>query len=211
VDNDKESQSLAVSEIEKREELQTFTTNAAKADEYAKKLALKNEADHETAIKGLARIAGERKRGDEMRRFFTDPLNEQTKRINALFKPSLDLLAGAETEIRHKLIAYQAEVAKKADAAKAKVMEKVEAGTMKIETAVKKIESVKEPEKTVRTEEGTITYKEVKKVIIEDASKLPREYLVPDEVKIRKVALAGVEIPGVKVVVEKVPSLRAAA
>lgn len=190
------------------EEVQKLTTRADAAKAYADKVQIENDADQEKVIKSLTSIEGEWKRGEGVRKFFVDPLNEQVKKINGLFKPSLDVLKDASTTIRRKLVDYQTRVAAKAEEAKAKVMKRVEKGTLTVETAVKKIENVKEAEKTVRTEEATVTYREQKKVVIEDPTKLPREYLIPDEVKIRKVALAGVEIPGVKVIVEKVPAIK---
>ncbi len=186
-----------------------------KAEKYANAVVIKTDKDQANAIKAIAGIEGEAKRIDAQRKFFVDPLNVQVKKINSIFKPVIEGLEGAATMLRRKLIDRQAQIAAEAEAAKAKVLADLEAGKIKdtksstaIEKATKKIENVKEAEKTVRTDEATTTFRDVKKVVIEDPAKLPREYLVPDEVKIRKVALAGVEIPGVKVIVEKVPSIK---
>lgn len=204
----KATQEIEISDVEKGADVPKIRKNVAAAQKYAEQAVLKTEDDHQDAIKALTKIGEERKRIDAQRKWWVDPLNERVKRINAMFRPFIDGLESAEVLLRRKLVEYQNFLAKKSEEAKAAVMKKVEKGTMKVETAVAKIEKVKEPEKTVRTEEATVTYREVKKVVIEDALKLPREYLIPDEVKIRKVALAGVVIPGVKVVVEKIPSVK---
>jgi hypothetical protein len=53
------------------------------------------------------------------------------------------------------------------------------------------------PPKRVHTEVGTLGTSKVWKFEVSDPFLLPREYLVPDMVKIRKVVTAGVSIPGV--------------
>jgi len=70
---------------------------------------------------------------------------------------------------------------------------------MSFEKAAEKIEEII-PQKNIITNNGAIQFRTIKDVVIEDETKLPREFLVPNMVKIRKVALEGVEIPGVKVV-----------
>lgn len=69
--------------------------------------------------------------------------------------------------------------------------------------------SVAVPEKTSRTETTTGTWREVVTFKVVDESLLPREYLVPDSVKIGKVVKAGVEVPGVERIVNRVRSTRA--
>lgn len=49
-----------------------------------------------------------------------------------------------------------------------------------------------------------VTFKEVKSVEVENEDAIPREYWALDMVKIRKVALAGIEIPGVRITKTKV-------
>lgn len=96
-----------------------------------------------------------------------------------------------------------AEAAKLAARAEAKV-EKADIRAAELEqqaaTVVAPIIS-REPPKV-----AAIATREVWKFVIEDASKLPREYLVPDEARVRKVvsALKGdANIPGVRVYCEK--------
>jgi hypothetical protein len=84
-----------------------------------------------------------------------------------------------------------------------KITEKVETGKMSFEKAADKIQEIT-PEKNVESKSGAVQFRTVKEVVIEDENKVPREYLMLDMVKIRKVALAGVEIAGVKVVEKQV-------
>ena len=55
----------------------------------------------------------------------------------------------------------------------------------------------------VLTKSADFHTRTTKKVRIINSDLIPREYMVPDEVKIRRVVLAGLEIPGVEVYEEK--------
>jgi hypothetical protein len=97
-----------------------------------------------------------------------------------------------EYMVKEKIIVYQREVTAKADAEKAKIAAKVEAGKMSFDKAVQKIEKLPEAPTTVQGKNGEIETRTVRKVRIIDVSKLPPQYLIPDEVKVRKDGLAGV-------------------
>ena len=199
--------------IEQNQEVATLTKNAQASLEYAEGLEIKTDEDQTEAVAGLKRIRDEKDRGDAMRRFFTDPLNEQVKKINGLFQPTIKTLEMAERYIRTALASYQERIATKAAAAKAKTMAQIDAGKLTVEQGVKKIENIKAPEKTVRTEAGTVSYRIQLEVQVEDEAKVPREYLCPDMAKITAVAKAlhkarQPQIAGIKVVETKAPSIR---
>lgn len=204
---------LEIEKIEQHQDVVKLSKNATAALEYASSIKITNDQAQEKAVNDLVKIKKEKTRGDQIRRFFTDPLNEQIKKINALFQPSIKALEQAEQTIRTKLVGYQEALANKAEAAKAKTMEKIDTGQLSVEQGVKKIENLKVPEKTVRTETATVSYTIRPRIEVEDESKLPREYLAPDMVKIKTVGLALYKagqsaIPGTKVVEDKIPSIR---
>lgn len=200
---------LTLELIEKREEFVNLSKNATAAIEYAEGLEINTELQQTKAIDAVTKIKNEGKRGDTIRRFFTDPLNAQVKKINELFMPNLKAFEKAEGLIKTAMVKYQEKIAVKADIAKEKAAKQIESGKISIEEGVKKIENVKTPEKTVRTEAATVSYKIEKVVTIVDPALLPRDYLMPDVKKIEAVAKAGVEIPGVKVTETKSPIIRA--
>lgn len=191
-------------------EVTQLSTKLEKATAYAEKVVIKTDADQENVVKALVGIETEEKSIDEQRKFFTDPLNEQVKKINAMFKPFVNGLGDAANTLRKKMSAYQMAIAAKADKARDKALADLKSGKIKnVETAVAQIEKVKEPEKTVRSEAATVTFKDKIGFEIADLNAIPREYLMPDEKKILKVVQAGVEIPGVKKTIEKVPTVKA--
>jgi len=80
---------------------------------------------------------------------------------------------------------------------------KEEAAKIEVETPEIKIED--------ETKVSGISYRENWKFTIEDVSKIPREYMIPDEKKIGAIARAmkgNIEIPGIKIFSEKVPVIR---
>lgn len=204
-------------------EVALITTRANAAKEYALKIKVETEADEQNAIKAITSFSAEWKRGEDVRKFFVDPLNAQVKAINAKFKPMLDVLKDAENMLRRKLVDRQARLQAEADAAKAKVMKQVEKGKISVEKAVEKIEDVPEVQRTVRTDEATVTYAEKPKAVMEDGAELREddpiwigklvaaeqiEFLIVDTVKVRKVVLAGGKVAGTKKIVEKIPTVK---
>lgn len=125
-----------------------------------------------------------------------------------LFKPFEEQLSEAEGAIKDKMIRYEADVDAAAKKQEATIEKKLDEGTMKPETAARKIEQIPTVGSQVTGARGVVQFRIQKKIVIENATLLPREYLIPDESKIRKAALAGLQIPGVKVVEEKIVAAR---
>lgn len=137
----------------------------------------------------------------------TKPANEALKAARALFKPVEDQLGGAVLAIRKEMSRYQTESKKAADEEAAKIAARVGKGKGKYtpETAVAKMEEIETPETSVATEEGMVRFRTEKKFEVMDVSKLPTEYILPNEVAIRAAMKTGVEIPGVRYYTEEVP------
>lgn len=133
----------------------------------------------------------------------TKPLNETLKNVRAFFAPVENEWLRSEKIVKDKMLDYQRAEMAKADIEAAKVEKKVEAGKMSFEKAAEKIEAVT-PDKSIKADNGggSASFKKIKVVKVEDESLVPDEYWVLDMVKVRKVALAGIPIPGVKVVEE---------
>jgi len=180
-------------------ELAPIKAQVSKAELVVRSLQIKtaNDLTAATDILGKIKIVG--KQIAEKKESITKPLNEALRNARAFFAPIEAQWNEAERIVKGKMIEYQnAELAKAAK--KTEVIEKkVEAGKMSFEKAANKIEAIS-PTKSVEAKTGAIQFRTIKEVVIEDESKLPREYLMPNMAKIRTVALAGMSIPGVKVV-----------
>jgi len=180
-------------------ELAPFVATISKAEAAATALTVKTADDLTGATELLGKIKTVGKAITAKKESMTKPLNEALRNIRDFFRPVEAQWANAEQIVKGKMIDYQnAELAKAAK--KTEVIEqKVESGKMSFEKAAEKIEAVT-PQKNVTTAAGAAQFRTVKEVVIDNETLIPREYLILDMVKIRKVALAGVTIPGVRVI-----------
>jgi hypothetical protein len=186
-----------------KKELAPIQANVLKAEQAATQLFIKTDEDNNKAAELLIKIKTVGKQIKDAKEKITKPANEILKNARAFFSPMEKQFDNAEFIVKGKMGEYKMAQDAKALKETQKIEAKVEAGKMSFEKAAEKIEAVT-PQKSVETKSGGVQYRTIKEVILEDESKLPREYLVPDMVKIRKVALAGVEIAGVKVVDKQV-------
>ena len=184
-------------------ELAPIRVQASKAEGAATALQIKTADDLLLATEVLSKIKLVGKQITEKKEGITKPLNEALRNVRALFAPLETAWMNAEKIVKEKTVAYRNSALSKADEKTGAIERRVESGRLSFEKAVGKIEAIT-PQKTVEAKLGGIQFRTVKDVVIEDETKLPREFLVPDMAKIRKVALAGVEIAGVKVVEKQI-------
>lgn len=163
--------------------------------------------DHLSKMKQVAKMIKERKEA------ITKPLMEALNSARDLFKPIEANLAEAERIVKGKMVAYQTKVEADAEAERLRLAKRVEKGTMKPETAVRKMEQIEEAPKTVQGKTGAMAFRNVKKVRFADVKSLSpvaqialceAGYLVWDESAARRDALAGKLTTGVEVYEEKV-------
>lgn len=201
----------------------TASERARAALAAAESRAIITAEDYEIAAGELQAIKAKAREIDEQRKTLVKPIDEARKTIQAFFAPPLDWLAKAEAVLKGKLVVYQneqdrirREEQRKADEAARRERERL------AERAAKAAESGKlEKAEQLSTQAATVVApviqreppkvagiqtREVVRFEITDAALLPREYLVPDESRIRKVANAlktDANIPGVRVWLEK--------
>jgi hypothetical protein len=134
----------------------------------------------------------------------TKPLNEALRNARELFAPIEEQFTKAEAIVKQKLLAYKRKIDDEARAKEAKIAADLESGKIKkLETAEKKMDSIERVDTTTRGKVGEVQIRKVKKVRITSEADIPREYLVPDMVAIRRDALAGKQIAGVEVYEEE--------
>jgi len=191
-----------------QEDIKNESEQSIKAINDANALIISNQDEMKIATEMLS-VAN--KFGDEIKKRkedITKPMNSALKAVRALFKPLEDNKDKAVLIIKRKMIDYQIKIEEENKKAEEKIEKKVESGYIKPETAIEKLENLPETENKVDSDAGSVTFKTIKKIVIEDERLLPREYLIPDERKIKIVALAKEklgedQIPGVKIIEEK--------
>ncbi len=184
-------------------ELAPIKAQVSKAEQAATALQIKTADDMLSATELLGKIKIVGKLITEKKESIIKPLNLALKNARAFFIPIEEQFNNAEKIVKNKMVAFQSEELQKAQKKTEEIEEKVESGKMSFEKAVEKIEKIV-PQKNITTNNGAIQFRTIKDIVIEDEKKLPREYLVPNVAKIRKVALEGILIPGVKVVEKQI-------
>ncbi len=178
-------------------------TQLSKLENHANELTIATQEENATAIELKAKLRDMGKTIKDRKEEITKPLNTALKSARDLFAPLEKQFENAESIIGRKLISYKQKVEEDARKAAEKIADRVERGTMKMETAEKKIDNLPTTQKSIDTDHGRVQFRKIKKVRIINENLIPRQYLIPDMVTIRKDALAGVPIAGCEVYEEE--------
>lgn len=194
--------------IEKDQELEKIHKQTDSLISKAQFFLLDSNEKLATAAQVLNWIAVTKKKIEERRKFFVQPLNEQVDKINALFKGYVRPLTDARAIMDEKIIVWNRKQEAERLAEEEKVRRQAEKLSKKTGVAVQEIiESapVAEVPKTV----GTLTVTKRWTHEILDPLVVPREYLMVDEVKIGRAVRDGVRaIPGVRIYEKEITSTR---
>lgn len=178
-----------------REQSQGLLTEAETLVVRAEAIEISDDEDMEIAVGLLGGIATAKKRAEKQRKFFTEPLNQQVKKINELFHSFADPLLKAEGIIKRKVAAYQVGKEKKAQEEMAKALTEAQEGGEVVPVVLSG-----QPQKTVRADRGSATIKKVWTFQVENPALVPEQYKVVDDRKIRAAVASGIrEIPGVRI------------
>ena len=139
----------------------------------------------------------------------TKPLNDALKSARDLFRPIEADLATAERTIKDKMLDYsnavEAEARKKAE----KLEDRVERGTMRTDTAMRKMDEIETIGSSVNGEKGSVQFRMVRTIKIVDPKAIPLKYLSNEKVlaaisaAVRTDVLNGTRVDGVEIVEEK--------
>lgn len=191
-----------------QKDIEKETATSGRAVEAASNLKIADDKGMEKATEMLSNI---NKLGDMLKKRkdgIIKPINAGLLNIRNLFRPAEANKLEAEKIIKDKMIKYQTKVEEDLKKEEGKIEARVDKGTLKPETGVKKLDELKPVENKVESKSGSVAFKDVKVVKVEDESKIPREYFELNMVKVRRDALAldkegKDQIPGVKVEIEK--------
>ena len=202
--------SVLLPEIVPEKEVKEIQSQANKIVAAAQALAAADEAGMGEATALLGWIARAKKQVEEKRKFFVKPLNDQVKKINAMFKEYAAPLEQSDNLLRGKILTYRREqdrIRREEEERLRKLQEKEQ---KRLEKLAEKNGApppppmptpiIQEQAKTVHSDFGTVSAKKVWDFDVEDESKVPREFLMVNEKAIRAAVKAGVRnIPGVKI------------
>jgi hypothetical protein len=171
----------------------------------------------EESLKFSVALGGEAKKItkvlDAKRKEVTAEASEFIKQVNGFVKIFTDKLSDTETEVKRKIVAYQAKVELQrrkqeelARQAAEKVQEQVnkEAKAAGVEAPTVPAPVIPEAPTITRTETGTTAYQiKTWKCYVQSPDLVPREYCVPDGRLLNQAVKQGIrEIPGCSIVEE---------
>ena len=154
---------------------------------------LKAISDKIGAVKKLGKYISQEK--DK----FVAPAKEIIQQAKEKYDPYIKECQNAEGTLKSRALAYMQEQERVRLAKEAEIAKKAEEGRIKPETAIRRMENLPDAPRNVNTGESGLRMSKRKVAVIVDPAQVPDEYWIIDEVKVRKVALAGVNIPGVEV------------
>ena len=143
-----------------------------------------------TQVKEIKKIVQEKK--DSV----VKPLNEALKNTRALFKPIEDKVDIIETYLKGEVLRYNTKLLQEQRKREEEAQAKIEAGAT-FEEATKSVERI---EKKI----DAIPTRKIKRLKITDASKIERQFLIPDEQAIKEALLAGIKVGGCELVEEEI-------
>ena len=151
------------------------------------------------------------KRGDGLRKEATKPHRDETARINAQYDLVLDPIKHAITRVDTTMQGFRRLVREQKEKEQAKFLRlATKKSTGQIPEVIVPI--VPPQEKSIHTETGTLTYKQVPQWEMVDESKLPYEFWMVDTAKIGKLVKAGAKAKmfndAIKIWFEETPSFR---
>lgn len=159
-----------------------ISKEVAKVEKTASVMVVKTEEDYKTANEFLVGLKGRLKRIEELRKFFVQPLNEQVKKINAMFGEQSAPLEAIESKVKRAMADFQLEkdrAARKEEERLAKLRaaqdeRREEKGLAPIATP---LPTIARPETTVASESGKSTAVKVWKFEVVDINLVPRHLL----------------------------------
>lgn len=202
--------------VEVQEKAQETEVLAQSYENYA----ITTTENYAHSAEDLKKIKAKAKELDTMRKSLTKPLDESKKRIMAFFKKPLTLLGSAESAIKSAMINWQQEQEKIRLAEEKRLAEAQRKETERLARLAaaaekrgdeQKAEEFKGRSTVVESAVPTVVSKvqpisginkvEVWKFRIVDATKIPREYMMPNEVSLGQIARAtkgSVKIEGIE-------------
>lgn len=219
--------------IDPQVQLQEVSQQVSELQQQAQHISIANDYDVSMATELLGQVKSRAKAIEALRVVIVQPLNDQVKKINNMFKSQIEPLEQIETTVKRAVVVFrqmQAEIQRKeqekleterkaelqrleqerlAAARDNAPLEVIDALQAKQEDLELKPVTIAVPQATVRTSSGTMSAKKVWKFEVTDAIDVPREYLMVNETGIRRAIMDGVrDIPGVHIYQEESISIR---
>lgn len=192
-------------------EVAVLKAEAADLSHITETFEVKTDDDMAALADRIKQVKEFRVKVEEKRDKTIEPAKAIIEEAKATYNPIIDGAKGLEATLKQKGVTYTIAKQKAEDEAKAKLAARVEKGTMKPETAVRKMEAMPETQRTVKTAASQFQVKTVQDIEIVDESKIPDEYFnrVLDTRRLKAAVItAKIEVPGVRVITRNQAAIR---
>jgi len=170
----------------------------------AQELKIETKMDLEVGVSMLSQCNKILDKVTEEKEKLTKPLNATLKEIRSRYKPMEDMLTEAVKTIKGKMSVYQTQAMKEQAEAEAKIANDVIEGNTDVGDAMEKLGELDSPDKKVVVDEGSVGFRAKKCFEVVEISKVPVEYLLPNEPMIRKAMNEGLQLDGIRYFEEQI-------
>jgi len=158
------------------------------------KLIIDSPEQYAKAGEWLKKIKEYKKDAEGKESAIIDPIKTSIKNTQALFRPFYERVADIEATTKAAML----EFVEAQDKKKLQLQNDFESGKVKrVSTYIGKVHELEIPA------DKNSQVRKVKRLVIEDVNKIPREFLMPNESLIKKILLEGKSVPGCKMVEDK--------
>lgn len=175
--------------------------------EKANTLEIKDSSSLSEATEILSKLNSINDRIDEEKSKVLDPLNAARKAEMLRWKPIETVYQHAIDSIRAAMSIFQTNQVKARKESEEAIAKRIGSGrgSLKLETAVQKIEELDTPETHISTESGSIKFREVQKLKITSRAMIPVEYWTVDEDMVFQALKENKKVPGAAIEIIQVP------
>ncbi len=168
----------------------------------AQSISIKTKEDMPPAVEMLSNLNKTLDRIVEEKEKVTKPLNEALKAERGRWKPFEVELEESISYLRKAMSVYQTEATRIAKEEEDKIASRIAPGkgNLSMETASKKFDAIERADDLVSTEAGAVKFRKVKKLLVTDASKLPRHYFELNETLLLEDLKKGVSVFGAEII-----------
>lgn len=173
--------------------IKSLEKSALKTRKQLSDLVVTTQEEFELAGKLIKELKEKVKEAQKSEATILDPLKQAMEATKAHYRPFYNDVAELEADTKSKMKLFVEKQSKLIEKAK----DDFEGGKIKkASTYMNKVETL-----SVQSAKGA-SVRKVKTLVINDFTKIPREYLVPDEAKIKEALLSGKTIAGCEIKLE---------
>ena len=185
-------------------ELEIYRSQFSELIKQAIKLPIASPEENTQAIEFKAKLNRLGKAVKLEKEKATKPINEALRKVREWWAPLEKAVEVKEDEVSDALLAYKQKIEEEARKKEVQIAARVEKGTLRLDTAERKLDQIQRVEKTTHTVAGQVQFRKIPQMRIINQDLIPDEYWVIDLVALRRDVIAGKVVPGAEKYYEEI-------